>query len=126
MDCHILRLLHVDFNPFRLRAWYSKAKQERRWVELSGKMIQIKMSRVKRRVQVPHAPPRPYNLPLRFEHLREPMGTFRTPREKAYQLTDIRSVVRSFKKRRNWGVLERRLKEIIAAVLFAALLLLLT
>ena len=66
MNDHILRLLHVDFNPFRLRAWYRRSKQERRWVELSGEMIQIKISPGKRRVQVP------YDLPLRFEHLREP------------------------------------------------------
>lgn len=91
MNCHILRLLHVDFSPFHLRAWYRKSKQERRWVELSGEMIQIKISH-----------------------------------EKVYRLTGPRVVVRAFKKRRKWGVLEQRLKEIIAAVLFAALLLLLT
>ena len=71
MDCHILRLLHVEFNPFRLRAWYRKSKQERRWVELSGEMIQIKISRGKRRVQIP------YDLPLRFEHLKEQMGNYK-------------------------------------------------
>jgi len=120
MDCHILRLLHVDFNPFRLRAWYRKSKQERRWVELSGEMIQIKISRGKRRVQIP------YDLPLRFEHLKEQMGNYKSTREKIYRLTGPRVVVRMFKKRRKWGILERRLKEIIAAVLFAALLLLLT
>ena len=120
MDCHILRLLHVDFNPFRLRAWYRKSKQEQRWVEMNGKMIQIKISRGKRRVQVP------YDLPLRFEHLREQMVNYKSTREKIYRLTGPRVVVRAFKKRRKWGVLERRLKEIITAVLFAALLLLLT
>jgi len=120
MDCHILRLLHVDFNPFRLRAWYRKSKQERRWVELSGEMIQIKISRDKRRVQVP------YDLPLRFEHLREQMVHYKSTREKIYPLTGPRVVVREFKKRRKWGVLELRSKQIIAAVLFAALLLLLT
>ena len=120
MDCHVLRLLHVDFNPFRLRAWYRKSKQERRWVELSEKMIQIKISSGKRRVQVP------YNLPLRFEHLREQMVNYKSTSEKLYRLTGPRVVVRAFKKRRKWGVLEQRLKETIAAILFAALLLLLT
>jgi len=120
MNCHILRLLHVDFNPFRLRAWYRKSKQEQRWVELSEEMIQIKMSRGKRRVQVQ------YNLPLRFEHLRKQMVNYKSTREKIYRLTGPRVVVRALCKRRKWGVLERRLKEIIATVLFAALLLLLT
>lgn len=119
MDCHILRLLHVDFNPFSLRAWYRKSEQERRWVELSGEMIQIKISRVKRRVQVP------YDLPLRFEHLKEQMVNYESNREKIYRLTGPRVIVRAFKKRKKWGVLEQRLKEIIAAILFAALLLLL-
>jgi|GEM_PF-6272417 len=75
MDCHILRLLHVDFNPFRLRAWCRRSKQERRWVELSGEMIQIKISRGRRRIKIP------YELPLRFEHLKEQMGNYKSTRD---------------------------------------------
>jgi len=39
MDCHVLRLLHVDFNPFRLRAWYRKSKQERRLKEIIAAIL---------------------------------------------------------------------------------------
>ena len=120
MDCHILRLLHVDFNPFRLRAWCRRSKQERRWVELSGEMIQIKISRGRRRIKIP------YELPLRFEHLKEQMVNYKSTRERVYRLTGPRAVGRAIDRRRKRGVLEQRLKEIIAAVLFAALLLLLT
>ncbi len=65
MNCHILSVLHMGFNPFRLRAWYRKSKRNRRWVDVNGEMIQIKTSRVKRRL------PTPYRLPLRFDPLRE-------------------------------------------------------
>jgi len=116
----------MDFNPFRLRTWYRRLKREQRWVEMNGKMIQIKISRVKRRVQASHESSVPYNLPLRFEHLREQMVNCKSTREKVYRLAGPRVVVRAINKRRKWGILERRLKEIIAAVLFAALLLLLT
>ncbi len=100
MNCHILRFLHVDFNPFRLRAWYRKSKRERRWVEMKGEMIQIKISRCKRKVQASHEPSGPYNLPLRFEHLREQMVRYKSTREKVYRLTDPRAVGRAINKKR--------------------------
>ncbi len=93
---------------------------------MNGKMIQIKVSRGKRRVQISHEPSGPYNLPLRFEHLKEQLVNYRGSPEKVYRLTGPGVVARGIRKKRQRGVLERRLKEIIAAVLFAALLLLST
>ena len=65
MNCRILRVLYVGSHPFRLRACYRKSKRNRRWVEMNGEMIQIRTSRVRRRL------PTPYRLPLRFDPLRE-------------------------------------------------------
>ena len=50
MNCRILKVLHMGLNPFRLQAWYRKSKRNRRWVEVNGEMIQIRTSRVRRRV----------------------------------------------------------------------------
>ena len=49
MNCHILRVFHRGFNPFRFRTWYRKPKRNRRWVEMNGEMIQLKTARAKRR-----------------------------------------------------------------------------
>ncbi len=54
MKGHILRLFQVGFNPFCLRACYRNSKRERRWVEMKGEMIQIKIWLVKGRLQVPN------------------------------------------------------------------------